>query len=131
ANLGISDRTLFPGLLRGRDRLEALADADVVVYPSQDEIFGLVPLEALLCGSPVVVADDSGCAEVVRTVGGGRIVPVGDVDALTNSIDDMLDSQHAWRTAAIDAAERVRAHYARDVVCGQLEDMYRELAASA
>ena len=50
----------------GQDRLEALADADVLVYPSQDEIFGLVPLEALLSGTPVIVADDSGCGEVVQ-----------------------------------------------------------------
>src|SRR5262249_169874 len=65
---GVAERTRFTGLLRGRERVEALVDADVVVYPGQDEIFGLVPLEALLCGTPVVVANDSGCAEVVRAV---------------------------------------------------------------
>ena len=64
--LGIAERTRFVGLLTGRARLDLLADADVVVYPSADEVFGLVPLEALLCGTPVVVADDSGCAEVDR-----------------------------------------------------------------
>ena len=69
---GVGDRVLFTGLLRGHERLEALADADVLVYPSEDEIFGLVPLEAILCGTPVIVADGSGCAEVVRKVGGGQ-----------------------------------------------------------
>ncbi len=48
----LDDRTFFPGLLKGRERLEALADADVVVYPGRDEIFGLVPLEAILAGRP-------------------------------------------------------------------------------
>ena len=91
-SLGIEHRTIFTGLLRGRDRLEALADADVLVYPSQDEIFGLVPLEALLCGTPVVVADDSGCGEVVRITGGGHVVPLGDVDALSRAIDVVLTS---------------------------------------
>ncbi|MGH9257118.1 MAG: glycosyltransferase, partial [Vicinamibacterales bacterium] len=43
----VEGRTLFTGLLEGRARLELLADADVVVYPSEHEIFGLVPLEAL------------------------------------------------------------------------------------
>src|SRR5437773_387794 len=56
--LGIEARTTFTGLLRGEQRLEALADADVVVYPSEDEIFGLVPMEALLAGTPVIVSDD-------------------------------------------------------------------------
>src|SRR5262249_34203449 len=39
--LGVGDQLVFTGLLRGRERLEALADADVLVYPSEDEIFGL------------------------------------------------------------------------------------------
>jgi glycosyltransferase involved in cell wall biosynthesis len=34
-------------------------------------VFGLVPLEALMVGTPVIVADDSGCAEIVQSVGGG------------------------------------------------------------
>src|SRR5205823_1674272 len=58
-SLALDTRTTFTGLLRGRDRLEALADADVVAYPSEQEIFGLVPLEALLLHTPVVVSDDS------------------------------------------------------------------------
>src|SRR5262249_2846963 len=55
--LGLRGRALFTGLLTGSDRLAALAAADVVVYPSADEIFGLVPLESLLAGTPVIVAD--------------------------------------------------------------------------
>jgi glycosyltransferase involved in cell wall biosynthesis len=125
--LGVEERTVFTGLLRGRERLEALADADVVVYPSADEIFGLVPLEALLCGTPVIVADDSGCAEVVRAVGGGQVVPLADVDALTCAIADVLARPTCWRAAATEAGGRVRAAYGTDVVCAQLDDVYREL----
>ena len=58
---GVESRSRFVGLLSGRERLEALADADAVAYATEEEIFGLVPLEAILCGTPVVVADDSGC----------------------------------------------------------------------
>src|SRR5438477_176357 len=58
--LGLGFRVVFTGLLACRERLEALADADVVAYVSEHEVFGLVPLEALLAGTPVVVGDDSG-----------------------------------------------------------------------
>ena len=92
ATLDLEARTLFTGLLRGQDRLDALADADVVVYPSQDEVFGLVPLEALLSGTPVIVADDSGCGEIMRQIGGGEVVPAGDVDALARAIARTLQS---------------------------------------
>ena len=112
---GIEARTVFVGLLRGRDRLEALADADVLVYPSQDEAFGLVPLEALLSGTPVIVADDSGCGEIVREIGGGAVVPAGDIDALALAITRALDAAPGPQITA--AAGRIRTLYGDDVVC--------------
>jgi glycosyltransferase involved in cell wall biosynthesis len=126
-SLGMEPRTLFTGLLRGQDRLEALADAEVLVYPSQDEIFGLVPLESLLCGTPVIVADDSGCGEVVQGVGGGQVVPLGDADALARAIDAVLTSPAVWRAAVSIAAGRVRTAYAGDVVSARIEQMYAEM----
>jgi glycosyltransferase involved in cell wall biosynthesis len=129
--LGLESRTIFTGLLRGRERLEALADADVVVYPSEHEIFGLVALESLLSGTPVIVADDSGCGEIVRAVGGGEVVPLGDVDALARAIDGVLDDPCRWRAAATAAAPRIRASYGDDVVCAQTEALYREMVKSA
>jgi glycosyltransferase involved in cell wall biosynthesis len=131
AALGLEPRTLFTGLLRGRERLEALADADVVVYPSEHEIFGLVPLEALLCASPVVVSDDSGCGEMVTAVGGGQTTPPGDVDALVRAIRAVLDAPSAWRSAATAAAERVRATCGEDVVSARLEAVYAEMRPPA
>jgi len=129
-SLGIEARTLFTGLLRGHERLEALADADIVVYPSQDEIFGLVALEAILAGTPVIVADDSGCGEVVRSAGGGELVPVGDAAALAGAIARALQGTTA-RTAVAAAADRVRALYGDEVVCAQLERLYNEIVEGA
>jgi glycosyltransferase involved in cell wall biosynthesis len=129
-DLGIAERTSFTGLLTGRQRLQALADADVVVYASKDEIFGLVPLEAILCGTPVVVADDSGCGEVIRKVGGGLIVPEGDAAALAGAIASILDAPVAWRARAAEAQPNVRALCNPDAVCQQLEAVYREVIRS-
>jgi glycosyltransferase involved in cell wall biosynthesis len=128
-DLGLEARTTFTGLLRGRERLEALADADVLVYPSQQEIFGLVPLEALLSGTPVIVADDSGCGEIVRETGGGQVVPLGDADALARAIESVLQSPTTWRAAAANASLKVRAAYGEDIVCSQIEQLYGEVVA--
>jgi glycosyltransferase involved in cell wall biosynthesis len=129
--LGIRERTLMTGLLAGRDRLEALADANVVCYPSKDEIFGLVPIEAILSGTPVIVADDSGCGEVIRRVGGGLVVAQGDIAALADAISDVLDTNDLWRARVADAAERARTWYASDAVCEQLETVYRQVIAES
>ena len=111
-------RTIFTGLLRGQERLEALADADVVVYPSEDEVFGLVPLEALLCGTPVIVADDSGCGEIVRA---DRRRPGRRLPATSTR---WRGRSRAMLDAPADGARRrgrrriaIRARFGDDVVC--------------
>ena len=126
-SLGLERQTLFTGLLKGEDRIAALADATVVVYPSQDEIFGLVPLEALLCGTPPIVADDSGCAEVAATTGATRVTPVGDAAALAGAIAEVLDDPSAARAAACQAAGRVRALYGEAVIAAQIERVYHSV----
>jgi len=130
ARLGLEDRTTFTGLLPGRARLEALADADVLVYASKDEIFGLVPLEAILCGTPVVVADDSGCGEVIRKVGGGLIVPEGDASALAGALTTILGAPTEWRQTAAKAQDAVRELCSPTTVGDRLEAVYRELIPS-
>jgi glycosyltransferase involved in cell wall biosynthesis len=125
--LGLRDRVMFTGLLSGSARLDALAAATVVVYPSRDEIFGLVPLESLLCGTPVVVCNDSGCGEVISSTGGGQMVPYADVENLALAIDAVLADEQSWRSRARTAAAVVRRRFAADVICGQLESLYRSI----
>jgi glycosyltransferase involved in cell wall biosynthesis len=126
--LGLGDRFVRVGLLRGHDRLAALAAAGVVVYPSREEVFGLVPIEALMCGTPVVVSSDSGCGEVIGQLGGGHVVPFGDVPTLAQAITGILRDSARWRARARSAATRARERFASDVVCAQLEEVYLEVA---
>ena len=127
AELGITDRVHCTGLVSGRDRFDVLAAADVVVYPGEDEIFGLVPMEALLCGAPVVVAGDSGCGEVIRRVGGGLVVPGRDDRALASAMNSILSAPAKWRAAARTAAGKVRAEFGASGVTASLEGVYREV----
>jgi glycosyltransferase involved in cell wall biosynthesis len=126
---GLGSRAVFTGLLTGSERLDALSAADVVVYPSEREVFGLVAVEALLCGTPVIVSGDSGCGEVIRATGGGQTVPFGDATALAHAIERVLTEAPAWRDAARHAAAAVRSTYGGDVVCAQIEAMYRGMVA--
>ena len=127
--LGLASRVRFAGLLRGRVRLELLASAEAVAYAGRDEIFGLVPMEALLCGTPVVVADDSGCGEVVRAVGGGLLVPPGDAGSLARSLASMLAEPAAWRERALRSADAIRRLFSGDAVAAACERIYAEAIA--
>ena len=127
--LNLERRVLRPGLLTGTGRLDALAAANVVIYPSRDEIFGLVPVEALLCGTPVVVCDDSGCGEVIAGIGGGVVVPHGNCQALSEAIESILANERLWRGRAAAAGDVARKRFGAGVVCRQLEALYAEVLA--
>jgi glycosyltransferase involved in cell wall biosynthesis len=127
--LGLGGRVHFPGLLLGYEKNAAYVDADVVVYPSIDEIFGLVVAEALMCGSPVVVCDDSGCGEVVRAAEGGLLVPYGDPVALAAAIGALLGDSGLRRRYAEGGKRYVERHFGWDRIAEQTRELYREVGA--
>ena len=71
------------------DVADLYADADLVVVPSTEpEPYGLVAVEALASGAPIVASDDGGLPEIVASAhhGAGMLVPPGDVDALAAAL---------------------------------------------
>ena len=101
----------------------------MVAYPSEGEVFGLVAVEALLCGTPVVVSNDSGCGEVIRGVGGGLLVEPGNARELSDALARVLARPVAWREQAEDARLRVR-QYASHEVSIAIEAVYRDVLST-
>jgi glycogen(starch) synthase len=103
--LGVGDRIRLVGWVTGRDKAELLADARLVV-PSRHETFGLVAIEALAAGTPVL-AFDIPCLREVLPAGVGWTVPAFDGDALAARLVDLLTGPGATETlAAAGAAGR-------------------------
>jgi len=129
--LHLHERVRFPGLLLGDDRNAAYVDADVVAYPSTDEIFGLVAAEALMCQTPVVVCDDSGCGEVVRAAAGGRLVPYGDAGALAVALQALLNDRAERARCALSGRRYVEEHLGWERIAADTRALYREVAGGA
>lgn len=66
AELGISNKVLFPGFLRGQELSDIYRSADLFVMPSVAEPFGLTSLESLIHGTPVLISKQSGVSEVLK-----------------------------------------------------------------
>ena len=79
---------------------------------------------------PVIVGDDSGCAEVLRDVEGTRAVPLGDPYALRQAISEGLASQ-AWRSAAVAGGARIASRYGSRRIAELVDAMYREILGPA
>lgn len=127
AELGIAARVTFTGLLLDDDKLGAYVDADVVAYPSIDEIFGLVPAESLMCGTPVVVCDDSGCGELVGDAQGGLLVPYGDAGALAAALQRLLNDRDLARRCAETGRRWIAGHVDWSHIAARTIELYREL----
>jgi glycosyltransferase involved in cell wall biosynthesis len=106
----------------------ALSETTVAVFPYRAELdqSGAL-LQALGAGVPAVVYDVGGLAEPVRAYGAGRVVPAGDLDALTAATAELLGDPGAL-AAARAGAERARAELTWDASAARHLALYRELA---
>jgi len=87
--LGLEEKVVFPGFVAD-EHLPALYNlADLFAFPSLYEGFGLPPLEALACGTPVVTSDASSLPEVVGQA--GLMVKATDVEALAQAMQRVLE----------------------------------------
>src|SRR5205823_5295362 len=90
-HLGVAKSVVITGLITMPEKLSVYTDSSLVVYPGEHEVFGLVPFEALLCGKPVIVSNDSGCGEIITRQRAGLVVPPHDPQALAEAIEQGLD----------------------------------------
>jgi glycosyltransferase involved in cell wall biosynthesis len=96
--LGVADRIHFLGFVSEAEKHRALSVADVFVSTSQHEGFGLVFLEAMAFGLPIVCYDRGGQTDFLATPASGNVVPLNDLGAFTAAVR-ALQSAPALRTA--------------------------------
>ena len=106
--LQLVDDVLFPGYIP-RDELPLWYNAaEVFVYPSLYEGFGLPPLEAMACGTPVVVSDTSALPEVVGDA--GLLVEPSDAEGMALAMQRALTDRDLRRTLRKNGLERARRY---------------------
>ncbi len=100
--------------------------AEVVVVPSHYESFGLVALEAMACGSPVVASETGGLAFLIKDGETGFHVPAGDVDALESRLKTILEDDILRKRLGRQAASYAKG-YDWGVISDQILDLYSSL----
>jgi phosphatidylinositol alpha-mannosyltransferase len=121
---GVRDRVVMFGAVPHEDLPTRVAGADVFVSPALgQESFGLVLVEAMAAGVPVVASDIAGYREVVRHGVDGVLVPPGDAEALADAAGRVLDDPTL--SARLRVAGRARAEeFSWRTVVPQLEAAY-------
>jgi glycosyltransferase involved in cell wall biosynthesis len=124
--LGLAEQVIFTGSLFGYDKLAAYVDADVLASPSVYEIFGLVPFEAIMCGTPVVVTDDCGSGQIINKAQAGYTVAFGDVEALSKSLQYVLSNPLEAKQKVSAGQKFIQEHLDWESIVIQLINLYQD-----
>lgn len=124
-DLGLEKEVSFLG--KQEDVAEVISMADVMLLPSEKESFGLVALEAMACGVPVVATTSGGLPEVVVDGECGFLCEVGDVTSMTERTLQLLQDDSLYQQFSQKSIERSCSTFCHETIASQYEDLYYRL----
>jgi D-inositol-3-phosphate glycosyltransferase len=124
---GVEDRVVFRGRLERHEVPPLLRSADVVVSVPWYEPFGIVPVEAMACGAPVVAAAVGGLIDTVVDGVTGIHVPPRRTDAIVAAVRTLFADPRLRASLGAAGARRVRQLYTWERVAGALLEVYGDV----
>ncbi len=121
------ERWTFLGVLSPQEMAAFYPNLDVVVVPSLNstESFGLVQVEAMLCGVPSIASDLPGVRQPVLQTGMGEVVPIGDSAALAEAILRVVGD----RTRYVRPPAEIKARWSTERTAAEYEALFERLLA--
>lgn len=122
------DHWTFLGTLDPREMAAFFPNLDVLVVPSLNstETFGLVQVEAMLCGTPTVASNLPGVRQPPLMTGMGKVVSIGDATALAEAILEIIGN----RTAYVRPREEIAALFSTERTVIEYENLFRQLGVA-
>jgi glycosyltransferase involved in cell wall biosynthesis len=130
ARLGIEDRVRFRGFVARDELVQRYHEYDAFITASTIETQGIVLLEAMAAGLPVVGVRALAIPEIVRTGRSGIVVAPGDIQSLARAIE-RLESDDSLRERMGSAARSDVQRHEIGLVVSELEELYRQTVAAA
>ncbi|RLC78980.1 MAG: glycosyltransferase family 1 protein [Chloroflexi bacterium] len=122
--LGLQERVLFPGFIPSEEKVYWYNAAEIFVYPSLYEGFGLPPLEAMACGTPVIASNAASLPEVVGDA--GILIDAQDTNALAEALDFLLDHPEE-REALKEKGLRRSREFSWEKTARETSELYRRV----
>src|SRR5258708_22479400 len=123
--LGLNQRVSLPGWVE--DVANILPAFDLFVSPSRSEPFGLSIVEAMAAGVPVVATMSEGAGEIIEDDQTGRLVSIGDVEALASAIGELLSDAKERNRLSDSARRAVRERFSLERMLEATEEVYRQV----
>lgn len=131
AGTALGRRCVRTGFISGTDKDDAFAAADVFALPSRNENFGIVVIEAMAAGLPVVVSDETYVHADISAADAGAVCAAEDAASCRAALQPLLESPVARREAGRRAAALAAARFAPGAATATMVDVYRSLPVGA
>jgi glycosyltransferase involved in cell wall biosynthesis len=121
----LGEHWVFLGVLSSEELAAFYQQVDVLVLPSinSTESFGMVQVEAMTCGTPVVVTDLPGVRQPVAMTGMGMIIPPADSGELARAIIEVLESPEKFRRDPKSVAQR----FSSATIASEYEEVFQQV----
>jgi glycosyltransferase involved in cell wall biosynthesis len=126
-NLGIKNKVHFTGFIDEKRKIELLKSAHVLVLPSTVEGFGIVLIEAMAAGAPVLVADIPALRELIENGQTGLLFKARNVDELKAKLELVLKEEDLRARLSKNGYNMVRRNFTWDKVAERVEDVFKNL----
>jgi glycosyltransferase involved in cell wall biosynthesis len=130
-DLGIADRCVFAGHVDYADVLVYMATATVTAVPSRSEAFGVINIESMAVGTPVVASAAGGIPEIVRHGIDGFLVPPDKPDALAAMLGQVLINPDLRDTMSRNARQRYLDRFDQDKVAADEAAWFESIVNAA
>ncbi len=124
-SLGVRDRIHFLG--KQENVHELLPLADLMLMPSEMESFGLAALEAMACGVPAIATRVGGVPELIDDHKTGRLLPVGDIEAMAFAAIHLLRDESRLTQMAVAARRTAQDRFCTTRIIPLYEDYYQRV----
>ena len=104
------------------------AECDIFVAPSRFESFGIILLEAMMFGKPVIGCRTGGMQEIVRPEKTGLLAEPGDPASLSKALERLITDTNFRQSCGVEARKVFEQEYTRDVMCKRLENWFRKIS---
>jgi len=127
---GQADNMFDVGRLGGDALVNAYQDCDALLFPSRAEGFGYSVCEAMACGKPVIVSDNTSMPELVKRNETGYLCPTDNVDAFVHAIRTLADNTGMARQMGLSGREHVLQNFTLEKMIDNYIRLYREMLDS-
>lgn len=127
---GLREQVKFLGFVNDEDLIGLYHEATCLIHPALTEGYGLVLIEAMACGTPVLAADAAGPTMILEGASAGELVKRGDEKELAAAIEGILTTP-GWRSKYEAGARNRAQQLSSAAMCARTLDFYRQALTDA